>query len=300
MAFIRKVEMSVGVAGVGLLISDLNIDFDITRTNTKQYNAAKFKIYNAKLDTQQRILTQGSNVIFKAGYVDESNIGIIYSGTVIDGSTRRAGVNRVTELICADINANRQALLYATVNFSYKAKTPLSVVLSAIAGQIGIPVSGLENVNIVLNNGFVYSGNWTNLIRRLDKILSANNLYLYFDNNEMVIFTRGAKDDKFGSAYITPQTGLIGEVQEIENKNEQDTKKRIKFDYYINPKLRPNSVAILKSTKLSGVFIIDKIRFVGNNYGGNFRSTIEASTSFATITNVEVPAKMPSDFNLQG
>lgn len=289
MAFSRKVELTIGTGLTGLLVSSLNIDFDVTRTNTKQYNDAKFKIYNAKEETQKRILTQGNNVVFKAGYADEGNIGIIYVGTVTNGNTKRTGPDYLTEILAMDITANREALLYSTITLSYKAGTLFNAVLTDISGQIGIPIAGIENVTNVLNNGFVFAGSFTNLIKRLQKILFVDGLQLYFDANEMVIFSIGKRDDKFGSAYITPKTGLIGEVQEVENKNEQDLRKRIKFDYLINPKLRPNSVVILKSEKVNGVFIVDKLRFVGNNYGGDFRCQIEASTSDAIAINSTLP-----------
>ena len=45
----------------------------------------------------------------------------------------------------------------------------------------------------------------------------------------------------------------------------------------INPKLKPNSVFILDSENIKGIFIAEKIRIVGDNYGGNnFKMTVEA------------------------
>jgi hypothetical protein len=289
MAFGRVIELTIGEGSVGTLISDLDIEFDLTRTNTKAYNAARFTIYNAKQQTRNEILSEGKNVVLKAGYADEGNLGIIFTGTITESISKKRGPDYVTTIMAMDIAANRQQLTYSTVSLSYTNNTLLSTILLDISGQIGIPIAGTENVTIVMNNGFTFAGTLTNLIKRIEKILKADGLIFFFDNNEMVIFRPGTQDNRFGSALITPTSGLIGEIQVMNDASQQnptatdgdqsapDEKKRIKFQCMINPKLRPNSVVILKSSALNGVFLIDKIRFFGGIKSSNFRCDIEAS-----------------------
>ena len=57
MAYNRQILMTVGINNLlALDISELNITFDITRSSKIEDNSASFTIYNAKMDTREKIL----------------------------------------------------------------------------------------------------------------------------------------------------------------------------------------------------------------------------------------------------
>ena len=276
MAFIREIELIVGQGDVGLEIAKLDIDFDISRSTTQANNTATFTVYNAKESTRTEILKKDSNIRFKAGYADEGNIGIIFFGTVDKVNSKKQGVDWITTIQAKDISSNQEGLANRSFNFSYKKGSNLSQVINDLAGILSIPVAGVENANIKLNNGFVFVGTLNNLIRKINKTLQVDETQLYFDSNEMVIFKQGGKSSKFGVTRITPSSGLIGTVEKVNNENEDDTRARVNMTVLMNPKLRPNGLINVSSSGLNGSYILEKVRFYGNNYGGDFLVDLEA------------------------
>ena len=279
MAWIRQIIMTVGTGGIGTLISDLNISFEIERSIDESPNSGIFTIYNAKLETRQKILATGNNIVFSAGYEDEKNLSTIFFGTISKSTSRKEGIDWVTTIQAVDIANNKLGLNYNTVNLSFSAKTPLLSVVRDLSALLSIPVTGLrglENITATLNNGFAYSGNITNLISSINSILSSYQTALYFDSSEMIVYRPGLPDSSFGIVRITPNSGLVGAVADISDENEQDGKKRIGFQCLLNPKIKPNAVLSIASLSTSGSFIVEKVRFYGDNFGGDFLCEVEA------------------------
>jgi hypothetical protein len=54
-------------------ISNLHFDFEISRSIVWYENYAKFKIYNASIDTVNRILFEGAGIMHECGFEDEPN-----------------------------------------------------------------------------------------------------------------------------------------------------------------------------------------------------------------------------------
>lgn len=273
MAWNRVIELSVGTAGKGLLISDLHIDFSIERSVNGSENSAVFTIYNSKQDTRSNLLASGNNVIFKAGYEDESNVHTIFVGTIIESITTKEGTDYLTKIRAIDYSDNKKGFDYLTFSLSYKEKTPFNSVISDIAGTLGIPVAGLNNVTSTLNNGFNYSGNFKNLIKKVKNQLNVDGVDLYFDNNEMLIYKVSAISS-FDLIKLTSKTGLIMASQ-VNDDSKEDGKKRITVDCLLNPKFKPHSLIKVESENINGSFFIEKVSFNGNNYGGDFNCKLE-------------------------
>lgn len=289
MAWNRGVELSIGTdGGQGLLISGLNIDFSIQKSVKGNLNTATFNIYNASSDTITKILKAGNNVIFKAGYEDEKNINKIFVGTIITSKTHKSGIDKVTEVVAVDIGGNKKRFETAIVSVSYKEDTTLDSVINDLASELSIPVAGIDNISgLKLSNGIVFACSVNNALNQLQKILAANLVGLYFDNNELVLYKLGNADSRFSVVKITPKSGLVGTVELITDDSskddqieagdsEKDTKKRIKFTSLLNSKLIPNSAISIESDALNGSFIIENVEHKGTNYGGDFISIVEA------------------------
>ena len=276
MAFNRIIEATIGtITGLNLKISDLNMSFEIERSNNVESNSANFTIYNAKKETRQQIEYAENNIIFKAGHVDEGNLGIIFTGIIIESSSRKENTEWITDIQATDFSSNTKNLLKETISLSYTKNIPLSVVINDIRGFLNIPLSGIENVTTTLGHNFVYVGDIRGVIKKLEDILSVVNLGLYFDNSEMVIYVLGQQDSKFEVIKITPKNGLLGEVEEIKDNNKEDNKKRYSIPSLLNPKIKPNILIQLESSKVKGLFITEKVKFTGDNFGGDFVCNME-------------------------
>lgn len=274
MAWKRVIELDIGPGTQGLRVSALDLTFQVIRSNELTNNEALFTIYNAQKDTRDKILKKGNNLVFRAGYEDENNVSPIFIGTITYSNSFRDGPDWVTDIRADDIYANDKKLTYDNiVDFSYKSGTPLSNILQDTAAVLSVPILGLENVTTKLNNGFVYSGPIGKMLRDFAKLLKNEEVGLYFDSSEMVLYKIGEKQESvFGITRITETSGLIGTVEEITEEEKEDDRKRIALTSLLRPELKPNMVINVQK----GVYIIEKFEHVGDTFGGDFLSHIEA------------------------
>ncbi len=279
MAFNRILIVKIGFENRGVLISDLNIDFQIERSIDFSANTAQLKIFNPSVETQEKFLKKGASVIVAAGYEDEGS-GVIYVGQITESVKYKDGSNRVVDIIAGSIqNANRD-LEYVTVSLSYKRGTSLITPLKDIAIALGLSTYGFEIAkSIKLSNGFSYAGSAKTAFARCKDILSMNFMDLFIDNTTVVVFKRNTADTRFKVVYLTPETGLIGTAKITDSSKtgnvEEEFPLRVSFKSLLNPQLNPNGVVVIDKSTVEGTFILEKISFSGNNYGGAFITTGE-------------------------
>jgi hypothetical protein len=268
------VELSIGSDGTGLLISDLDIDFDVERTVTVGQQSARFTVYNAKEETRREILRRGRNVIFRAGYEDEG-IGALFIGSITDAESRKSGGDWITEISASALRGQETALDRVTVSLSYAPKTRLSQPLNDLASALGLAIFGSENARFALPNGFAFAGSARKALDYCEALLRAEGASLYVDNSEIVVYRIGGTVSRFSSLILTYRSGLLS-AEDITEAEESD-KRRIRFETILIPKLLPNSVMTVRSPRVEGNFIVEKVQFQGDNYGGDFRASGEAS-----------------------
>jgi hypothetical protein len=281
MAFKRVIELTVGADGTGLLISDLNVEFNITRSITFEENIAEFIIYNAKEDTRKQVLREGNNLIFKAGYEDEG-IGTIFIGNITKSISTLSGPDWITRVESATIQTSKKPLTNNYISLSYSADTPLSQPLQDIASSIGLGLFGIENViGIILENGFTFAGSARNALVTLNKKLKTEERALYADNEELVIYRLDQKTSRFSPILLDYESGLL-KIDDITEKDNQTKKnpRRVSIETILIPKLQPLVLAKVKNTSsLDGVYFAEKVITAGDNFGGPFNMTTEAADS---------------------
>ena len=208
MAFNRVVELSVGENGRGLLFSQLDIDFRIEKTTTLANNTAEFTIYNAKEATRKDVLKKGNNLIFSIGYEDEA-IGTVFVGNITSSLSHKSGNTWITKIKASSIRSKDQPLQVIPIALSYGVNTPISQPLDILANAAGLVVSGITNItNIRMSNGWVYAGTFGGALRYIKAILDSNNIGMYIDNNEIVIYKIGVAS-RFKTVLLSYTGGLL-------------------------------------------------------------------------------------------
>ena len=257
-------------------VSALEVSFNVKRSITLSDNSAEIMVYNASEKTRNNILQPGNNLILKAGQEDEKNIASIFIGSIVEATTEKNGVDWETKIIAGDIASNKEAPDTKYFQNSYKKGSPLIQVINDFAAALRIPVFGIENVTRILNNGFTFVGTLNALRRDLLDLLRQDGLIMYFDNSQIVIYQDGNKDSKFGFIVLSKRTGLIGNAQSKVDVKEGE-KKKIKFRSLLNPKFQPNALVQLESQNVNGIFIVESVNHIGDNFGGDFFSDVEAT-----------------------
>jgi hypothetical protein len=277
MAWGRIVEMEVGdELGFGLVISDLHTDFKVERSITLSENTAEFTIYNAKEITRNEVLKQGNNVIFRAGYADEE-VGTIFVGNITEASSVKSGADWQTRLTCVSRNSN-QKLEKVIVKISFNRGTLISKAIKEVASLLGLVVNGIENADVEMPNGIVYTGKSNGALRELQGMLLTYNKDMYIDNNELVVYNIG-EASTFKVVLLSYKGGLLNiedtvEVEKVKVAGQRRTvdvaTRVIKFTSLLIPQLQPNAPVTFKTDKVDGTFVVEKLTFEGNNYGGDF------------------------------
>jgi hypothetical protein len=279
-AFDRIVELSVGAAGTGLLISDLELEFHVTRSIAFEENTAEFVIYNARETTRKETLKEGHNLIFKAGYKDEirdTDFPAIFIGNITKSTSREQEADWISEIQAASIRSSQQPLENTYVTLSYAPGIRLNIVLSEIASALGLAVFGTENAQINLQNGFVFAGSARGALNYCKAILEAEEKSLYIDNVEIVIYNAGQRTSRFSAVYLDYDSGLLSVEEDSEYNNQSpQAPKRIIAETLMIPKLKPNGLVTIRSNNVNGSFILDKVEFTGDNFGGDFGCRLEA------------------------
>ena len=134
MAMGRIVKLFVGnfmagnVSGSGsvekpldaLDLSDLDIDFEVSRSIEWYDNEATITIYNPKPETLNSVMNEGNSVILQAGYRDQDNVKNVFVGQIAVAEPRRAGKDVELVLTCVQARGAfyQLARLHCSVSFS--------------------------------------------------------------------------------------------------------------------------------------------------------------------------------------
>lgn len=274
MAFGRIAELSVGENGTGLLISDLDIDFKIEKSRSLADNSAEFTIYNAKEATRRDVLKKGANVIFSLGYRDEAT-ATVFIGNIDKSFSQKQGPDWITQIKAFTIRSKDAPLETIPIGLSFNPGAALSQPLLAISQAAGLVLSGIENVTTIkLPNGWVHAGTFLGAIRYIKAILDNNNIGMFIDNSEIVLYRLG-EPSRYKTVVLS-YTGGLKTIRDITKADEKD--KRIEFKSLIIPQCRVNGVvtAITGGTH-DGTYIVDRLSMRGNNYGGAFEMIGEAT-----------------------
>lgn len=190
-------------------IASLDLDFEIIRSRIFNDNEATVTIYNASEDTQNKVLTRGSNILIYAGYSDEGEAGLIYQGNIIDSQTTSVDQDTVTTLRSISLRSLERPFTSTPVVLHFQKNSNWGKVVEAISGILGLIPIGLENIeNITLPGGWTFIGSSGEAIERVGRDLRAHNCGLYIDVAQLVIYSLVA-DSSYSVAYLRNDCGLL-------------------------------------------------------------------------------------------
>lgn len=279
MAWGRKIELTIGSNGIGVDLSALDISFSVSRSISYAENTADFSIFNAAELTRKKILKKKNNLIFKAGYEDEE-MGTIFIGNIAFADDRKEGSDIISKLSAVSARKVDASLKYITVSLSYAPGTLMSDILRDLATALGVVIYGTENAAIPMDNGWTFSGSVRAALSDMLQRLKSNRLSMYIDNSELVIYRQGVADSRYRTIYLDYNSGLISVEERAETGTPDPAlkdKKRISFKSILIPEMQPNATITIGEGLHKGVYIVEKLKFEGDNFGGSFNISGEAS-----------------------
>ena len=198
MAFGREIRLYVGNFDKGndsgenaLDLSDLDIDFEVSRSVEWYDNEATITVYNPSPSTINTLMNEGNSVVLKAGYVNEHNLRNIFVGQIAVASPHRSGKDVVVVLTCVQARGAYYQLARLNCAIAFKKDKPIRECLQELCDYAGIVLRGGKNpvMDALLTAPFRVSATFTAVIEQFsrDVLFPYHGVKVYLDNNELIV-----------------------------------------------------------------------------------------------------------------
>jgi len=281
--FDRQASVIIGSPGEGgLQVSDLRIAFSVQKTDGKDPNKAKIKIFN--LSEKSRNLIKRSEkdfadlVFLSAGYRNGAGLENVFIGNISSINNRIETPNIITEIDALD---GAKEILERRLSISFGPGIKASVVLKKVLSSfsIGSDVSNLSPSSISYANGFSFAGAADSA---LDKVTRFMGLDWSIQNNE-IKFVEFDKSDGTRIVSLTPDTGLIGSPQRLQGVTRKakgkskSTKPGWKIKALLRPEILPGGQVQIESREIpqNSKFTVSTVEHSGDTHGAEWISQVE-------------------------
>ena len=249
----------------------LDMAFNCFLTETSEPNSGRCVIFNLSETTRNKISKKGRIEIY-AGY--DNNYKLISIGDIVVANNRKPDTDWQTAIEWGDGIGT-----YSAANFrkSYREGIGVKDIFADLFSTLGLAVNSItDELEDVTNGGLSLNGKAKDL---LDKLAKDYGLTWSIQDEEIRVVREGQPIDN-QAIVISPETGLL--------ESPQVSEKGIDFVAQLNPDLRPNKLVDIRSQSLTiirapsqtdtgptekqegGINIIESVRFMGDNFGGEF------------------------------
>lgn len=264
--WIRAYELQAGPAGgAGFKITDLKIEFSLSKTEDETNNNITLSIWNLN-DEHKAILEQKDCVVvLKAGY--QESIKQIFIGYVTLCEGEKDGADYKTSLTIVD---GRKECRDTQMSKSYSGQPNSKTLIDDIASEMNITVSYGDDVkHIDFPNGYAFIGPAT---ESLDKICASAGLSWSIQDGTLQI--KKDRGTMHMMAYrLSSDTGLIGIPKKIRQSSENTTDNNelgYEVEYFMNADIKINDYVFLDTEKVKGYFRVSELSMSGSNWDGDW------------------------------
>jgi hypothetical protein len=239
--WMRSLRLLVGKNGngdvsptTGLVVENLRVDFDFTKTIYRTPNVATIRVYNLTQDHERTIRQEFNDVILEGGYQDDRRL--FFRGNIKYTSAYREGNDRVVEIQAGDGDKDfRNAL----VNFSLAAGHDDEATVRALMRSMQATTLGHvrgKNLRAKHGRGRVFSGSMRDVA---DLVAAHNDAHWSIQDGKFVMIpVDGVRPEE--AVVVSAATGLLG-APEVDDHG---ITIRMRFD----PRVVPGSKLWLQNT----------------------------------------------------
>lgn len=286
--FDRKVKLDVYTDTELRTIEKLWIDFEINASRSRQPNTAKITVWNLSDKTRGALASSHKGVEFYAGYGDTTVL--IFSGETTNVVNVEQGTDRRTILYAGEGIKNFETRFFKK---SYKAGTFIKTIFEDMAKAYGLPYTIDDPL---FEDKLVKGASYTGRVK--DVLQKATNDYGYewsVQRGVLEILVPGNFISTNPTAVVLrADTGLIGSPAIFTKATKGGkTKQGVRIVSLLNPEIVPGRLIKLEAVETvqndadlfkkkanqldaSGIYIAERIRYYGDNHGGEYRVEIEA------------------------
>lgn len=270
----RQVAVQIGLPGqTGVSISELRVSFDVKHDRTKNPAEAAIDIYNPRRELLAALEDSQTLVRLFAGYSVPRQV---FQGNPIKDGVRMVsrGGDRILTIEAKD---GLRAYQDTVVDISFATETTLAQVFEAVREALGLPLG----VSIELDRtrrfpSFRYSGPAHVL---LDRLAAMSGSDWQIRDGTLVIITEGDATGEPAPLYSAEAGTLVSSPTRRE-------KGAVDVTVLLDNTMRPGRAFRLVSEYVSGDFVAETVRFVGDS---GFSSQF-----YAQITGKPRPRSQPT------
>jgi hypothetical protein len=223
----RHAQVVIGKAGSGLLVENLRVHFEVSKTVESAPNVAVIKIFNLSPINEAKIKNEFDEVLLNAGY--ENALRLVFRGNIKHVYRYRDKSDYITEIEAGDGDKDFRS---ATMNETLAAGTTNAQLVDRAVGSFkttGGTTKGAVQINDRARlRGKVISGNTRDVLHDVARESGAN--WSIQDGQLVIVKANGVLPDE--AIVITADTGMLG-APEINDKG-------IAVKCLLNPQLRVN------------------------------------------------------------
>lgn len=281
----RQYSLTVGdyKTGNGLLIQDLQVTFDISKStnNKNRTNSATIEIYNLSEESLKVLDTDYPAAVFEAGYLDTGGPKRLFAGQVTNVSTRKSGTDIVCQLT---MGSGYTELNHETLSDVVPPGNNVQDAIEKLRKAIGADRGVYNGTN--LNNEIIYGYPLSGTPKEmLDELAEKYQLDWQLDDGVLYVHDNDrAATEQFQLAYvISPFTGLIERPYRISGDKRRSKKDKVKkpgvqLKILLNPEIKAGDIIQIEEGLLKGWYKVDSIRHSGSWRGDNWYTEIKGSS----------------------
>ncbi len=270
-------------SGNGLLIKDLQVTFDISKStnNKNRTNSASIEIYNLSEESLKVLDTDYPAAVFSAGYLDTGGVKRLFSGQVTNVSTRKSGTDIVTQIqMGSGYTALNHDTLSDVVPPGNNVKDAIEKLRKAIGADRGV-YNG-TNLNNEIIYGYPLSGTPKEM---LDELAEKYQLDWQLDDGVLYVHDNDrAATEQFQQAYVLSAfTGLIERPYRVSGDKRRSKKDKVKkpgvqMKILLNPEIKAGDIIQIEEGLLKGWYKVDSIRHSGGWRSEGWYTEIKGSS----------------------
>jgi len=246
----------------------LKLTFDVTKTLDRSANTASLSIWNLSENSRSWLQEKGLEVSIEAGYVEERNQ--IFKGDIENTTITREAVDWIVALELGDGTA---ALQSSRVNLSLRGPQKMGAVLQKVAETLGLDTGNLkekvasDGARSVLKdiiNSIVLSGKSADV---LEEVAAAMGLS-YSVQDKGLLFRAPGEAVSGPAIELNDSKGLLGSPEVGE-------KGIVSARSLLNGRIKPGVLIDLESLLISGQYLVQKVKHVGDTWGAQWETEME-------------------------
>ena len=253
----------------GQIKPTLRVVFQIEKNLARDANTAEVAIYNLKESTRGLLARKGIETILEAGYAGNSHT--LFRGRLDHGATGKDGPNWLSELESTDGGKETRD---ARINVSFKS-IGVDGAIRAAADAMGLGLGNVEEKlksgNLIgsiskFANGLVMSGQ---AAPQLDKLIRSFGFEWSIQDGQIIMLEPAGVLDPERAIVLSAETGLVGSPQAGDDGTVEARSLMI-------PQLQPGRKVEIKSELVGGFFKVTRSVFLGDTWGQDWYTEIEA------------------------